>query len=267
MKPIISHLIAAAGRSGYARYEHDGPKMLVPWAISDVQLVHRSVFPGKSVLAIRIRGQPGAPPSTPVSSTTPAATTRKKTSRLGSAANIVGAFGFRSRGKTISGEDSRATVEETPFDIYELTHGPNASRSSPSTASLVLPKMSLSPILTNDYKHIFSDRTVYLRFNTEKEREEFFAIFRSFCAVRTLDEPDTHRRLSISIYDLIESSTDNTKRLADHENDGVTEKWSKMSRGETHATTGYMESSVMSGKAWRPLKPGWTHKDQLCIEV
>lgn len=264
--PIISHLIAAVGRGlGCSKYEYDGPSArFLPWAVSDVQLAHSSVFPGKFVIGIRIRGQPGAAPKIPVSST-PTITSRKKTNRLGSAATLAGAFGFRSRGKTISGEESKPVKQETPFDIYELTHGNHSPKGTPPCSARVASVPS--PVHFSEFDDIYADRTLYLRFTTIEERMQYFTVFRSFCGLRTLDDPSTHRRLSLCIYDLIELSPDNSKRSPDHEQDTMTENRSRASRGDTYATTGYMGAESTSDKKWKLLKTGWTYKDKLAIEV
>lgn len=91
-------------------------------------------------------------------------------------------------------------------------------------------------------------------------------MFRSFCRHRTPDEPTCHRRLSISAFDLVETAPVNPKKKVEHDGDKTTDVWSRMSRGETYGTTGYVNDSIITKRA-RSLKEGWSEKDRLCLQV
>lgn len=137
---------------------------------------------------------------------------------------------------------------------------PSTSRGSSDPSGTEAPTHVVPPDLV-------TDKTVFLCFSTDAESKDWFSLLRTFCRWRTPDEPSVHRRLAISIFDLAE-----TQRSEDHharsaaDGDKTTEKWSKLSRSETRATTGYAGDSVL-GKKVRALKPGWSDKDKLALEM
>jgi hypothetical protein len=79
-----------------------------------------------------------------------------------------------------------------------------------------------------------------------------------------------HRRLRLGVLDLTELSprmtSSNTENSMASVKSKPGESRSRMTDGETRATSG-RESSSMAAKKGRDLKPGWTKKGPLCLEL
>lgn len=232
------------------------------WAVSDVQTIHKSVFNRNYVLSLRtpkLASPQTSVPPTPISSLSQlsASTARSRNKRPSASTGISGVFGFRPRGRTFSGHQVQQRA------LSDDSIGPRLEKPRPTYAS---PTDIRDHDASSSEPVAKSDRVMFLCFETEAERKEWYTLFRSYSHRRTPDEPTCHRRLSISVFDLVETAPTPSHHRAEHDGDRTTEVWSRLSRGETHATTGYANDSVISKRA-RYLKEGWIEKDKLCLEV
>jgi hypothetical protein len=230
-----------------------------PWEVPDIQHIHSSVLNRPHVLSLRLHGS-GRSYSTISKASTGTRETRPKTST-----GLSGVFGFRARGQTFSGRgslDDHRPPPPIPTGNEGLKDRPHIPRSFSSTL-----EGSVAPLTHGGA----SDRTIFFCFNSTKEQDKWYNIFRSLAGSRTPDAVRCHRRLSLSILDLTEvgkrhrgANTDPAASL--HTQDKSVDDGSKMSDGETRDTSGQDSASIISRKG-KGLKVGWTRTDRLCMEL
>jgi hypothetical protein len=244
---MYHHLIAPDMKR---RSEDDSSGSDPPWEISDIQVIHNSVFHRPHVVSVRM-----CPPQSFNGGSqiiTPSQPTPSKASVLG----------FRPRGQTFSGHSSVVSGASPP-EPGVATPRASSGRFS-GTAKSPPPPLKCE-----------RDKTFFFTFVTKAEMIDWFLLFRCYARTRNPDEAILHRRLRVSVFDLTESlsritSSGTDSSLASMASNTSTTKpgdlRSRVTAGDSRPTSGRGSGSVMSKKV-KELKSGWTKKTPICLEL
>ncbi|WWC63382.1 uncharacterized protein I303_105982 [Kwoniella dejecticola CBS 10117] len=260
---ILVHVHGEGGSQGGALtiYENDDivyrqplkPLPDINWSIDDIQKIHPSVYDKPFVLSLYLQG------SSRTSSDSRKSSSYSRGRPLKPQMYTLSKIGRRARGYTITKVDTTSTASSGHTD--SSVHFEDGLFSGQE--NVITPETSIST--SNDEQ---PEQVLLLDFNTEKEKNEWFVLLRSYSGNSL---PRVERRLQIRVLDLQESIPFSSLQLGS----------ARVHRGEEALCNTAESFDQISARSSEPQnsnrtpgtigkndrKAGWAGKDRLKVEI